>query len=145
MSRLTEALKRKFKTPQEAIKALGLDVKLLEAENIVGDSKLKRRIARDASPVENMDGDELVERVMAYLRDRLDADDLQEVAALLDALDECEGRGAGDDDYPPVNSTAQDRRIALDARIDARIRDTERARESFTIRFPDAARIGFAL
>jgi hypothetical protein len=52
MSRLIDAIKRKFKSPQEAIKALGLDEKLLEAESIVGDSKenlnMKNKLTRKA-------------------------------------------------------------------------------------------------
>ena len=52
MSKLLEAFKKKFKTPQEAIKALGMDESLLEAESIVGDSKenltMKNKLTRKA-------------------------------------------------------------------------------------------------
>jgi hypothetical protein len=144
MSKLTEALKRKFKTPQAALAALGLDTKLLEAENIIAsDSRLRRRLARDASPddLSDLDADELIKRVMEFLRSRLDADDLQTVAQILDALDQIEGRGGSGDDYPPVNLPAQDRRrIALDARI----RRAAAREDSFAARWPGAARIGFS-
>jgi hypothetical protein len=52
MSKLLEAFKKKFKSPQEAIKALGMDESLLEAESIVGDSKenltMKNKLTRKA-------------------------------------------------------------------------------------------------
>jgi hypothetical protein len=42
MSKLTEALKRKYKTPEAAVEALGLDASLLKSA-VVGDSKLNQK------------------------------------------------------------------------------------------------------
>lgn len=43
MTTLKQALKRKFKTPEEAVRALGLDESLLSAGVVVGDSKRKEK------------------------------------------------------------------------------------------------------
>lgn len=46
MSKLTEALKSKFKTPREAMKALGLDLRDLQADIMAGDSKEAIKMAK---------------------------------------------------------------------------------------------------
>lgn len=53
MSRLGDALRRKFKTPQDAIRALGLDSKILDEDIVAGDSKerlnMKTKLTRQGA------------------------------------------------------------------------------------------------
>src|SRR6266852_4068188 len=48
MSKLLEALKRKYRNPREAIVALGLDSRDLEADLMAGDSAMEGDSANDA-------------------------------------------------------------------------------------------------
>jgi hypothetical protein len=65
MSRLLDALKRKYKTPEAALEALGLDVSLLRSA-VTGDSaptrpsrKSKPRLAYDADPDKQFEREQL--------------------------------------------------------------------------------------
>ena len=63
MSRLIDALKARFRTPEEALKALGLDVALLRSA-VVGDAlprrlSRKRKLARDAEPNKQFEREQL--------------------------------------------------------------------------------------
>src|SRR5580704_16590000 len=101
MSKLGDALKRKFKTPEAALKALGLDESILK--NIMtGDSAMKARhtVTKGdliAHFVKRQDAQDYARRYGGRLA--LDADPNEDPQFRMEEYDDPNG-GEDDDDFP---------------------------------------------
>jgi hypothetical protein len=125
MTRLGDALRRKFRTPQDALRALGLDPATLAMD--------ARRPSRDAEG----DPDDAFAATKAFLKAKLSPEDYQGACELLDNWQP----GAEDEpaDLPsggmprPGGTTTPTRPSAMDARY--------QGSGAFFSRFPHAARL----
>ena len=110
---LKEAIKAKFKTPREAIIALGLDESLIE-EKAKDEEEEDRKTAEDADTPEN------------FLKSKMSEDDFAEYKKMCDAKDKA--KDSEEEDYPedkgkkpPLGS-----KKATDKGRDAKAKDAEK-------------------
>ena len=145
--KLNDALRRKFRTPAEAIRALGLDANLITDPNTgTGTGRVRTEPAKTPGegyvPAEDDDGItityETVEKIVELLQGKCDGGTIEEVRRLLD--------GGMSMDAPEPFPGRPNPGGRLDPAMDAKQRaasvaHSTRTMASFAERFPQVARV----